>query len=102
MLMEELEAFLETVKRGDAFDLLSLAKCLLLFKTKLTPTFSEAYKAFIPNNLRTLQVQALDIPDDKQLHRKLLHWFSAEQWSMAELVDIIVAGRPWERIADAH
>ncbi|EHT3761761.1 J domain-containing protein [Salmonella enterica] len=104
---EELEAFLETVKRGDAFDLLSLAKLPLVVQDQTDAYFFklEHIWRFYPEHFAdALQVQgAWIIPDDKQLHRKLLHWFSAEQWGMAELVDI---ARRWQAAEpdneDAH
>lgn len=79
----------------------------MLFKTKLTPIFFKLERIwrFYPEHFAdALQVQgAWIIPDDKQLHRKLLHWFSAEQWGMAELVDI---ARRWQAAEpdneDAH
>ncbi|EKE8361795.1 J domain-containing protein [Salmonella enterica] len=84
---EELEAFLETVKRGDAFDLLSLAKLPLVVQDQTDAYFFKLERIwrFYPEHFAdALQVQgAWIIPDDKQLHRKLLHWFSAEQWGMA-------------------
>lgn len=104
---EELEAFLETVKRGDAFDLLSLAKLPLVVQDQTDAYFFKLERIwrFYPEHFAdALQVQgAWIIPDDKQLHRKLLHWFSAEQWGMAELVDI---ARRWQAAEpdneDAH
>lgn len=104
---EELEAFLETVKRGDAFDLLSLAKLPLVVQDQTDAYFFklEHIWRFYPEHFAdALQVQgAWIIPDDKQLHRKLLHWFSAEQWGMAELADI---ARRWQAAEpdneDAH
>ncbi len=103
---EELEAFLETVKRGDAFDLLSLAKLPLVVQDQTDAYFLSlsVSGAFIPNIFPTLcRFRSRIIPDDKQLHRKLLHWFSAEQWGMAELADI---ARRWQAAEpddeDAH
>ncbi|EBL3898860.1 J domain-containing protein [Salmonella enterica subsp. enterica serovar Enteritidis] len=104
---EELEAFLETVKRGDAFDLLSLAKLPLVVQDQTDAYFFKLERIwrFYPEHFAdALQVQgAWIIPDDKQLHRKLLHWFSAEQWGMAELLDI---ARRWQAAEpdneDAH
>ncbi len=83
--------FLETVKWGDAFDLLSPPNSPLVVQQdqirrllfKLLSVFGALSRTFCRR-----QVQEPDTPDDKQLHRKLLHWFSAEQWGMAELADI--------------
>lgn len=104
---EELEAFLETVKRGDAFDLLSLAKLPLVAQDQTNAYFFELEHIwrFYPEHFAdALQLHgSWIIPDDKQLHRKLLHWFSAEQWGMTELVDI---ARCWQAVEpeneDAH
>ncbi|MCO4158238.1 J domain-containing protein [Citrobacter amalonaticus] len=104
---EELEAFLETVKRGDAFDLLSLAKLPLVVQDQTNAYFFELEHVwrFYPEHFAdALQIHgALVIPEDKRLHRKLLHWFSAQQWGITELVDI---ARHWQAAEpdneDAH
>ncbi|MFP5636154.1 J domain-containing protein, partial [Salmonella sp. 741265118_HBA] len=96
-----------TVKRGDAFDLLSLAKLPLVVQDQTNAYFFELEHIwrFYPEHFAdALQVQgAWIIPEDKRLHRKLLHWFSAELWGMAELVDI---ARHWQTAEpdneDAH
>ncbi len=53
---EDLEAFLETVKRGDAFDLLSLAKLPLVVQDQTDAYFLSlsVSGAFIPNILPML------------------------------------------------
>lgn len=88
---EELDAFLETVKRGDAFDLLSLTKLPLVVQDQTHAYFFELEHIwrFYPEHFAdALQIHgAWVIPEDKRLHRKLLHWFSAQQWGITELVD---------------
>ncbi|ECC3551093.1 J domain-containing protein [Salmonella enterica subsp. salamae] len=89
---EELDAFLEAVKRGDAFDLLSLTALPPVIQNQTHAYFFELEHIwrFYPEHFADALQQhgAWVIPEDQRLHRKLLHWFSAQQWGVAELVDI--------------
>lgn len=104
---EELDAFLEAVKRGDAFDLLSLTALPPVIQNQTHAYFFELEHIwrFYPEHFADALQQhgAWVIPEDQRLHRKLLHWFSAQQWGVAELVDI---ARRWQAAEpdneDAH
>lgn len=104
---EELDAFLEAVKRGDAFDLLSLTALPPVIQDQTHAYFFELEHIwrFYPEHFADALQQhgAWVIPEDQRLHRKLLHWFSAQQWGVAELVDI---ARRWQAAEpdneDAH
>lgn len=104
---EELEEYLEMIKRGDVFDLLSLAALPLVIQDQTSSYFFELEHIwrFYPEHFaNALQIQgAWIIPEDKRLHRKLLQWFSAQQWGITELVDV---ARQWLSVEpdneDAH
>lgn len=105
--VEHLEEFLEAIAHGDCFDFLSLGELPVIAQNQTTAYFFELERIWRlhPEYFNdALQLHGTwIIPDDKQLHRKLLHWFSAEQWGMAELVDI---ARRWQAAEpddeDAH
>lgn len=94
---EELDAFLEAVKRGDVFDLLSLTALPPVIQDQTYAYFLklEHIWRFYPEHFADALQQhgAWVIPEDERLHRKLLRWFSAQQWGMAELVDV---ARRWQ------
>lgn len=99
---EELEAFLETVKRGDAFDLLSLAKLPLVVQDQTDAYFFklEHIWRFYPEHFAdALQVQgAWIIP---MINSCIVNYYTGlapssgawRNWSI-----LLVAGRPRSRI----
>ncbi|HHR8568121.1 TPA: J domain-containing protein [Salmonella enterica subsp. enterica serovar Oranienburg] len=105
--VEHLEEFLEAIAHGDCFDFLSLGELPVVAQNQTTAYFFELERIWRlhPEYFNdALQLHGTwIIPDDTQLHRNLLHWFSAEQWGMTELVDI---ARCWQAAEpdneDAH
>lgn len=104
---EEIEDFLDTIQQGDVFDLLSMTELPVAVQDQTFAYFFELahiWRLYPEHFGEALQVHgAWVIPDDQQLHRKLLCWFSAQQWGMTELVDV---ARCWQAAKqdseDAH
>lgn len=95
--VEHLELFLEAIAQGDCFDFFSLGELPVVAQNQTIAYFFELERIwrFYPEYFNdALQLHGTwIISDDKQLHHKLLHWFSAQEWGMTELVDI---ARRWQ------
>ena len=93
---EHQEAFLDAVKLGDCFDFLSMIALTVVVQNLSISYFFELERLwnFHPEYfLEALQIQgAWLIPADVALQRKLLHWYSALEWGIPELIDI---ARQW-------
>ncbi|EDS7118986.1 J domain-containing protein [Salmonella enterica subsp. enterica] len=94
----ELEEYLDNIKRGDVFDLVSLAALPAAVQDETIAYFFELDHIwrFYPTHFSdALQLHgAWVIPDDERLHRKLLRWFSSQQWGIVELITI---ARCWQQ-----
>lgn len=105
---EHQEAFLEAVKLGDCFDLFSIAEWSNAAQNQTISYFFELERIwrFHSEYLMTFLHQIHGtwvIPDDKQLHRKLLRWHSVLRCGGEELLKVAYEWRDAEpENEDAH